>query len=428
VLAPLPLAVALKILALLPVDCRLRCAEVSRAWRAALTDCGVWARLDFSPTNGVVARVTNALLLAAAARAGGALQALDLSNCNGNLFEALLRVVADTDASMTLRMRRTGRVLDMFLDDEQVRTLCAAPQLQRIEADVRCRTREDAVRMLRCEPPFGPLRVHRLLLFMNPADDAGVLALASAVLSNTSLRELAFVHAPLHTPAALDVLVDAVVARRLSSLNLASCRLSPASVPALIRLVRDGALKELLVKAAGGDEWLLDVPGALQLGDALRANSTLTWLRLGGLNLWHDDSTAATIVLLTLLVDHRSLRKVHLGGNAFGAAARAVSAGAVLQLLVAANTPALEELFVDDCQMGDAELGLLVDALPRNTHLRTLCCDGNATSEAFARDRLLPAVRANSSLRSLKVDASPVANEVVALVARRTPAAAAGRR
>jgi hypothetical protein len=75
----------------------------------------------------------------------------------------------------------------MFLDDEQVHELCAAPQLQRIEADVRCGTREDAVRMLRCEPPFGPLRVHRLLLFMNPADDAGVLALASAALLNTSL-------------------------------------------------------------------------------------------------------------------------------------------------------------------------------------------------------------------------------------------------
>ncbi len=88
--------------------------------------------------------------------------------------------------------------------------------------------------------------------------------------------------------------------------------------------------------------------------------------------------------MLTLLVGHRSLRKLHLGKNTLGAAARAVSAGAVLQLLVAANTPALEELLVDDCQMGDAELGLLVDALPHNTHLRTLFCDGNATSEAFA--------------------------------------------
>jgi hypothetical protein len=94
VLAPLPLAVALKILALLPADCRLRCAEVSRAWRAAQTDCSMWTRLDFSPASGVVARVTDALLLAAAARAGGALQALDLSGCRANLFEHLRRFSA----------------------------------------------------------------------------------------------------------------------------------------------------------------------------------------------------------------------------------------------------------------------------------------------------------------------------------------------
>ena len=107
-----------------------------------------------------------------------------------------------------------------------------------------------------------------------------------------------------------------------------------------------------------------------------------------------------------------------------------MSAGAVLQLLVAANTPALEELLVDDCQMGDAELGLLVDALPRNTHLRTLFCDGNATSEAFARDRLLPAVRANSSLRLLTTGKAsmlwPEAREAETLVAARTVGAADG--
>jgi hypothetical protein len=42
-----------------------------------------------------------------------------------------------------------------------------------------------------------------------------------------------------------------------------------------------------------------------------------------------------------------------------------------------------------------------VDALPHNTHLRTLDCRGNDMTELFARDRLLPAVRANTSLRTL---------------------------
>ncbi len=47
-LAPLPLALVLHILSLLPVDCRLRCAEVCRAWRAALEERSLWLRLDLT--------------------------------------------------------------------------------------------------------------------------------------------------------------------------------------------------------------------------------------------------------------------------------------------------------------------------------------------------------------------------------------------
>jgi hypothetical protein len=80
------------------------------------------------------------------------------------------------------------------------------------------------------------------------------------------------------------------------------------------------------------------------------------------------------------------------------------AAGAALGALVAANAPALHELDVSWSELADAGLGPLVDALPRNTHLRTLNLsdgDGQGMSEAFVRDRLLPAVRANSSLREL---------------------------
>jgi hypothetical protein len=42
-----------------------------------------------------------------------------------------------------------------------------------------------------------------------------------------------------------------------------------------------------------------------------------------------------------------------------------------------------------------------MEALPRNTHLCKLYLSGNAMSEAFARDVLLPAVRANVSLTQL---------------------------
>jgi hypothetical protein len=90
---------------------------------------------------------------------------------------------------------------------------------------------------------------------------------------------------------------------------------------------------------------------------------------------------------------------VDLGLNRAGA--NFAACAAALGALVAANAPALEEINLTYCYLGDAGLGPLVDALPHNTHLRTLNCQYNGISAAFARRRLLPAVRANTSLRKL---------------------------
>jgi hypothetical protein len=38
-------------------------------------------------------------------------------------------------------------------------------------------------------------------------------------------------------------------------------------------------------------------------------------------------------------------------------------------------------------------MSLLVDALPRNTHLEMLLCTGHGASDAFVRERLLLALR-----------------------------------
>ncbi len=53
--------------------------------------------------------------------------------------------------------------------------------------------------------------------------------------------------------------------------------------------------------------------------------------------------------------------------------------------------------------MSRCNLGPLVDALPANTRLYTLICYENGVSEAFVRDRLLPAVRANTRLGILNL-------------------------
>ena len=49
----LPPTVVHKIFLLLPVDARLRCSEVCRAWRALIADPVLWQRLDLSTTSGI---------------------------------------------------------------------------------------------------------------------------------------------------------------------------------------------------------------------------------------------------------------------------------------------------------------------------------------------------------------------------------------
>ena len=74
--------------------------------------------------------------------------------------------------------------------------------------------------------------------------------------------------------------------------------------------------------------------------------------------------------------------------------------------------------------MSDAGLGALVDALPRNTHLRELDCGRNIMSAVFKREWLLPALAANTSLQKLVSDDA----EADAFIAARAAAAAAAAR
>jgi hypothetical protein len=104
-LASLPHALVLFIFSLVPVDQRLRCLEVCKGWYAALHERSLWTRLDLSTTAGLARRATEALLRAAAARAGGQLQALRLTDCEAIALERLLAVArANADTLTELRM------------------------------------------------------------------------------------------------------------------------------------------------------------------------------------------------------------------------------------------------------------------------------------------------------------------------------------
>jgi hypothetical protein len=208
---------------------------------------------------------------------------------------------------------------------------------------------------------------------------------------------------------ALDAVVDAALARSLQTVWLCRCNLSPASAPALARLLGGGALRALdLENDENEEQLLLDAPAAVHIANALRANSTLEALYLYHVQLWLDP--AAATALLDALTGHRSLRKLRIWHNSPGTADQA--AGAAFGALVAANSAALQELDLSYSNLNDAALGPLFDALPHNTHLRKLVTCNEAIhfeadeyiSEAFAHDRMLPAVRANSSLCSFPTD------------------------
>jgi hypothetical protein len=256
------------------------------------------------------------------------------------------------------------------------------------------------------------------------ATAANVVALAAAAAAQASLTELQLRGAPLYVPGALDAVVDAALALRVSSVQLSGCQLSPACAPALARLLRGDALTELTIQ--GGSFQLLDEPGAALIAVALRATTRLTALSLEGVWLFYDGAAAAHLMgALTgpwLRVLNLSQNHQH---NEYGGGWQA-RVGAALRALLLANAPALQTLHIHGNRLYDAGMGPVVEALRHNTHLTQLDCHDNVVSEHFAREQLLPAVRANGSLRQLvaagRSEGEGAAYEAAALVAARARA------
>jgi hypothetical protein len=225
----------------------------------------------------------------------------------------------------------------------------------------------------------------------------------------------------LRTAAAIGALVDAALVHQLSVVSLEDCRLSASAVPALARLLDGGAVTKVCLHPCSTDEVLwADEAGAALLCDALQRNKSITALHINGLDLWHIPTVG--VALLGALTGHPSLQHLDISGNIVE---EEESAGAALGALVAADA-ALTSLDISSCLVDDEALGPLVDALPRNTRLHTLICHDDELgfeelTEPFVRDRLLPAVRANTGLRQLDLGELQWASalEAQVLVARR---------
>jgi hypothetical protein len=397
--ASLPHSLQCEVFARTPVDARARAAAVCKAWCGVLAERSLWTQLDLSPASGVARkRITDALLRGAAAKAHGDLTALDVSDCEQLSHKALLKVVTANAGALTeLRTCQWASAVQV------VALLRAAPLLRVCHADVSQAAPAVARRMLRNEPPFGPLRMHELPVFPPwRGGEADVHKLAADLAgSASSLSRLCLVQAPLAGSGAMDAVVDAALARRLPCLSLADSSLSAACVPALARLLRGSALNSLSLSLDPGAEPLLlsgAEGSAALLAAALRANNTLTELLLFRANVWHDAAAAETV--LHALTAHPSVRCLRLLSSTVRAFDRA-RAGISLGALVAANAPALEVLDIRACCLGDEGLSPLVNALRRNTHLRELECSGNDLSDAFVLHQLMPALLANGSLRML---------------------------
>ena len=278
--------------------------------------------------------------------------------------------------------------------DVSTPTFASLPLLQYFRVDV-CATVEQAACVLRNEAPFEALQMRALRVSAEvmAAEEAAVLDLATAVPVHASLRDLQLVELPLQEPAVLDAICAASLALR--TVALMSCDLEPASVPALVRLISGGP-NLLDFAIADNDAQLFDAAGGAALAAALAA-SRLTHLMLSKVDFWHD--AGAGVAVVQALTGHPTLQSLNLGGNV---PADEGAAGGALGALVAANAPALTALDVASSLFGDFGMVPIMEALPRNTHLRDLRCTNSNMSDDFAREHFLPAVLANTSLRKLK--------------------------
>ena len=247
VLFPLPRWFVHAVFLLLPVDTRLRCREVNRAWRGLLDDTTFWARIDASVSSGL-RRFSEALLRAAVAKAGGQLRALDITGRNFVVFNRLNVLLLEVAAANAATLTELRVATVQFWSAGLVRALLeTARQCLLLDASVSItRDRQVARAMLRNEPPFQALRVRRLWIFRWNVS-ADVVALASDLCCHASLEELVLRDAALDTAAAIGAVVEACVALRLRSLELGGCRFAPATLPQLTRLVVAGGARQLII-------------------------------------------------------------------------------------------------------------------------------------------------------------------------------------
>ena len=243
----LPFPLLLKIFALLPVDTRLRCSEVNRAWRAMLADTTFWESIDVSIHSGLT-RFSWLLFRAAVKKAGGQLRALYITGRRLETYSLCFRLLLEVAVANKATLMDLRAVTEQPWQADDVRELVEAASNLRLEVSVIIfEERDSTAAMLRNEPPFQALHLRRLNMFGNLGTEA-VVTFSSHLRCHASLEEISFREAALHTADAMGAVVDACIALRLQRLEAHACYIVPAVLPELTRLVAAGALRELIVQ------------------------------------------------------------------------------------------------------------------------------------------------------------------------------------
>ena len=157
-LLALPRPLVFAIFALLPVDTRLRCSEVSRAWRALLSHKSFWENLDLSVCSGL-RYFSASMLRAAVAKAGGQLRALDVTGQPKLRRWDISILCTAVAANATTRTELRVFLMEKFENIHTVEVILeAAPAVKLFEASVSIEGSCHSARaMLRKKPPFQAL-------------------------------------------------------------------------------------------------------------------------------------------------------------------------------------------------------------------------------------------------------------------------------
>jgi hypothetical protein len=217
--------------------------------------------------------------------------------------------------------------------------LIAAPRLRLLECDAFLRRGEAAgpvPRLLR-EPQFAPLRLQTLVIYardVQPPFD--VPALAAWAATHPSLKGLRLGGAQIDSQPALDA-VASLCTTQLQHLALLNCRLSPASLPVLTRMLESRSLKALTISnrnmplAVGAS-----VPAFCT---ALRASGLVT-LKLYRMRLW--ESQAGGLAVIAACTGHPTLDTISFEHNDLDVPGRAAIEAALDALQ--ASIPGLDLL------------------------------------------------------------------------------------